>query len=119
MGETTITLLTRYAAGERSFRDTWIEHPDALALDGETLAGADFSAAFLLGSFRRADLRGARFRDANVKTCDFSGADLTDADFRGAALEATTFTGAILTGASFAGAGLWGRVMGAGELPDW
>lgn len=91
-------LLRRYADGERSFREMDVQHPDALALDNATLAEVDFSGSFLLGNFRRANLRGSSFRNANVKTCDFSDADLTGADFRGAALEATTFKGAIMTG---------------------
>lgn len=119
MSNATAELLARYASGERSFQETDVESPDVLELDDAVLADADFSRSFLLGSFRRANLRGASFRDANVKTCDFSYADLSGADFRGAALDATSFNGAILTGACFVGAHVHGSEMADGELPNW
>ena len=119
MTNKTADLLARYASGERSFQETDIEDPDVLALDDAVLEGADFSRSFLVASFQRANLRGAKFRDANVKTCDFSCADLTNADFRGAALDATIFEGATLVGARFAGAHVQGYEMADDELPVW
>ncbi|WP_160147353.1 pentapeptide repeat-containing protein [Methylopila sp. Yamaguchi] len=118
MSDTTAELLARYARGERSFQETDTEDPEVLGLDEAILAGADFSRSFLVGSFRRADLRGASFHKANVKTCDFSYADLSHADFRGAAIDATIFQGANLFGARFAGASSQGHEMADGEFPD-
>jgi uncharacterized protein YjbI with pentapeptide repeats len=115
----TTSLLARYAHGERLFRGLETDDLSVLILDGKSLRCADFSGAFIVGTFRGTDLSGTCFRDANVKTCDFSGADLTDADFRGAALDATTFAGAKLDGALFDGASLQGHCMVEGELPDW
>jgi uncharacterized protein YjbI with pentapeptide repeats len=119
MANATADVLIRYAGGDRSFQALDAEGPDALALDGAVLEGADFSRSFLIGSFRRANLRGASFRDANVKCSDFSGADLTNADFRGAALCSTTFKGAILNGALFAGAYFHSFEMADGDAPNW
>jgi len=105
-------LLTRYAAGERSFvgaeLDLDMVPGGSIDLSGEILDGADFSECWFTGSFRNASLRGATFRNANVKCCDFTGADLTNADFTDAAMEAATWRDAILNGTKFGDPSLYG-----------
>ena len=113
---TAVELLSRYAAGERSFVHAEIDTP-ALDLSDTDLEEVDFSHSFLVCTFRGANLRNSRFCNANVKTCDFSEADLTDADFTGAAIDAAEFKGATLKGARFAGASNQGHTMRDGELP--
>lgn len=81
-GEFELWLLSRYATGERDFRN--------LDLDERThdfsrscLAAADFSGSFVSADFREANLTGSRFNRCNVKTCDFRGANhMRPASFR-------------------------------------
>ena len=112
-------LLSRFATGERNFAGAELDEDDENDLEGVCLDGVDLSRSFIVASFRRASLRGAIFRDANVKTCDFSGADLTGSNFRGAALCETTFVGAILDGVKIGGARYHSRVFTDEDRPDW
>lgn len=111
-------LLDRYRRGERDFTEADLDTDRNSDLRDLCLDGADFSHAFIIADFRRASLRGARFFQANVKTCDFRGADLRDADFRGAALCAALFDSAIVDGADFTGAHIYGYSFRPGEKPD-
>lgn len=95
-------ILRRYESGEREFRGLEIESPRGSTgpdFRRAKLAGADFTESFIVADFSGADLQGARFAPANVKTCSFDGADLRNADFSGAAIDAATFDGADLAGA--------------------
>jgi uncharacterized protein YjbI with pentapeptide repeats len=75
-------------------------------------AGNDYSGKpLVLCNFNKADLRNAKFANANLTAVVFDGADLTGADFSGAtfadsgdAMLPTDFSFANLTGASFNGA---------------
>ena len=111
-------LLRRYQSGERCFAGAKL---DSITLDlrNSNLERADFSGSFIFADFAGANLRGAVFANANVKTCDFSNADLRDAVFTGAALCATTFIDAKLEGADFEGAYYHSRTLEAGEKPWW
>jgi hypothetical protein len=113
-------LLTRYAAGERSFVGSELDSiNEGIDLTGVILDGADFSDSWIVASFRDASLKGAIFRRANVKTCDFSGANLTDADFRDAPLEATKWSGAILSGCKFGVVTYYGATVCEAEFLDF
>jgi len=110
-------LLERYQRGERDFSNAELDTDPDSDLSGACLDNADFSHAFLVGNFRRASLRGARFFQANVKTCDFREADLRDADFRGAGLCSALFDGAKLEGSMFAGAYIHSHEFKEDETP--
>jgi uncharacterized protein YjbI with pentapeptide repeats len=110
-------LLRLYAEGERDFSESDLD-TETGNLDGVCLDGIDLSRSFVFATFRNAKLRGARFWQANVKTCDFSGADLQDADFRGAALCSTSFQRANTQGAKFEGAYRHSYEYKAGEAPE-
>ena len=110
------SILTRYKEGDRSF--VFLDLDDTNHdYSGATLAEADFTGCFITASFLGANLEGAIFKDANVKTCDFTGANLQGASFEGSAIDGAVFVGANLKGASFLGASEQGRVYQAGELP--
>ncbi|HEU4678407.1 MAG TPA: pentapeptide repeat-containing protein [Terrimicrobiaceae bacterium] len=109
-------LIARYAAGERSFADLELDD-QVYCFVGAQLAGADFSRSFLLGDFRGANLAGAKFENANVKTCDFRGANLKGASFAGAAIDEAEFSVDTLIGVSFAGATEQGHIHAENELP--
>jgi uncharacterized protein YjbI with pentapeptide repeats len=119
MGEqsTLSSILTRYAAGERSFVSLDLDDRP-YDFSGAALVGADFTGCFITANFRGADLQDAVFKEANVKTCDFTGANLRGASFVGAAIDGAVFIGANLTGTSFLGASEQGHVYGASELPS-
>ena len=71
-------VLRRYLAGERDFSGLEIEDAAKSApLRGAILDDADFSRAFIVADFSKASLRGARFVEANVKTCSFTDAKST------------------------------------------
>jgi uncharacterized protein YjbI with pentapeptide repeats len=110
-------LLDRYRRGDRDFSGADLECDHDSDLSGVCLDNADFSHAFLVANFRGASLRGARFVQANVKTCDFRDADLRGADFRGAGLCSALFNGAKLEGSNFAGAYVHSHEFKEGETP--
>lgn len=115
--ETEQSLIERYRRGERSF--TNLEMDDrTYDLSRANLAGADFSGSFIIANFNAANLAGARFTRANVKTCDFRGANLRGASFAEAAIDGAQFRGADLEGASFAGASEQGHIYSSNEQPD-
>lgn len=68
--------------------------------------------------FYGANLRRARFRDADLTDANFSGADLRGASFRGADLSGANFSGADLRGANFLGASLLGADLSGARLKD-
>lgn len=114
-------ILLRYESGERTFRDLQIEAIEPGTdpeFRGANLRGADFTGSFIIADFTGANLEGAVFAPANVKTCSFDNANLRNADFSGAAIDAATFEGANLTGAHFEGAGAFGYTYANGEYPD-
>ena len=108
----------RYESGERNFQGLEIEDAnDASSFRDAVLEGSDFSRAFVVADFRRANLRDCRFVGANVKTCIFDMADLRGCDFSNAAIDAATFRSALVDGANFAGASEQGHSMKPGEVP--
>ena len=109
-------VLRLYAEGERDFRELELDW-DGATFENKRLDGADFSSSFITTSFAGAGLRGARFMNANVKTCTFDRSDLSGATFEGAAVDAATFVRAELGGAIFAGATSHSHVFAPAELP--
>ncbi|WP_437545631.1 toll/interleukin-1 receptor domain-containing protein [Sorangium sp. So ce367] len=88
-------LLTRYAAGERAFREADLAGAD---LTSAELTDADLGGAVLIG----ADLRGA-----NLFRADLGGANLTGANLDGAKLSQADLYAANLSAANLARADLY------------
>ena len=112
-------LEARYAAGERSFSETELSGAD---LSRIVLDGADFGrhSWFVDANFSGASLRGASFRECNVKCANFSNADLTGATFELAAIESIKATGSRQEGVKVEGAMFYGCELREGdELPSW
>lgn len=80
----TSELLSRYAAGQRDFRD--------LNLIAAKLKNANLSYANLSG----ADLRGANLTRANLSGADLRGANLTETNLSDVNLSHTSLHGAIM-----------------------
>jgi uncharacterized protein YjbI with pentapeptide repeats len=110
-------LAARYQQGERDFAGSELDSDPDNDLSGLCLDGADLSKSSVVATFCGCSLRGAKFRQSNVKTCDFTQADLTDADFSGAALCGGIFTGARMENACFEGAYNHSYVFKPGETP--
>jgi len=109
----------RYQAGERDFRDLEIDQPEKEdSFRGATLAGVDFSGAYIVADFSEANLSYSRFVGTNVKTCIFDRANLEHSDFSDAAIDSATFGAARLSGATFANASMYGITLKRGEFPD-
>ncbi len=111
-------LLSRYAAGERDFREVYFGN---IELPGANLVGCDFTKADFGGALlNQADLsdcncteanfghavmmnclmkntilQGAHFNNAYLTESDLSGADLRDADFRSTSLYGANVTNTI------------------------
>jgi uncharacterized protein YjbI with pentapeptide repeats len=102
-------LLSRYAAGDRSFRFA--------GLHGEDLRKANLSKASLCeADFGEAELREADLHEANLNAASFFQADLTGADLRDAELCCVNFYDAYLTAANLAGADLEGADLSYASL---
>ena len=110
----------RYQHGERDFQGLDIsDSDDPASFRDAVLGGSDFSHAFVVADFSRANLRNCRFLGANVKTCAFDEADLRGCDFSNAAICSATFSSARFEGATFSGASVHGHSMKPGEVPTW
>lgn len=108
-------ILSRYAAGERTFR---LEREDGIYdFSHANLAQASFIGSSIFADFTNANLEDANFSDCNMKTCDFSGANLRSASFCNSAIDAAIFKAADLDGANFESAGAYGYDFRRGELP--
>jgi hypothetical protein len=96
------------------------KHLDTLPdLEGATLGGAYFHAAYFRGSILiNANLSGSILRLANFGNADLSGADIRGADLSGADLSGAILRGAILTGAILRGANLRAADIHAANLSD-
>jgi len=66
-------VIEQYKKGQRLF--VGLDMQDE-CFDDQNLEGTIFKNCFFYSSFRRANLRGAKFIDSNLKTCDFREADL-------------------------------------------
>ena len=75
--------------------------------DGEPLDYTDFSGSKLIGlHLPKLSLKGASFREADLRYANLAGSNLEEADFTGALLAGIKLTGAVLRGAIFDNASL-------------
>lgn len=92
------SILEAYKSGQRHFTKLDLNRENFDDLD---LSGIIFEKCFLYSSFRRTNLRGAKFINGNIKTCDFRDADLTNAHFEDVAIEGAQFAGSKTDGIFF------------------
>lgn len=74
-------VLEKYQQGQRYFQDLDMENE---SFEGQNLEDITFENCSLYISFRKANLRNAKFINGGIKTCDFREADLTNAWFENA-----------------------------------
>jgi hypothetical protein len=99
--ERALKFLAQYAAGERAF--------EGIDLSGENLWAADLRGArFAQANFRSAILNGARLSGSDLRDADFTGANLAWAELRNARLMRARLSGTDLRGANLTNAKLSG-----------
>ena len=110
MGKTNLAnlIVEEYRQGKRYFEDLDLNEE---SFDGQNLEGITFDRCFLYSSFRKANLRNAKFINGNIKTCDFREADLTNAHFENVAIEAAQFRDAKTDGIYFDNNWCYGQVV--------
>ena len=91
-------IVEQYNNGKRVFEDLDLDNEN---FDGENLEGVTFNRCFLYSSFKKTNLKNARFTNGNVKTCDFRGSDLTNAHFENVSVEGARFAGSKTEGIYF------------------
>lgn len=84
-------ILEKYQNGQRYFSDYDLDNEN---FDDQNLAGIVFENCFIASSFKRTNLKNAKFIHSNIKTSDFSYADLSHAHLEHLAVDSAIFTGA-------------------------
>jgi len=101
-------VLEEYNQGKRHFTNLDLDNE---SFDELHLEGIIFENCFIGSSFRKTNLRNARFISSNIKTCDFSNADLTNAHFENLSVEAAIFKGALIDGIVFNNNWCYGQLL--------
>lgn len=109
-------IIEAYKNGQRYFVDVEMENEN---FDGQNLEGIIFENCFLYSSFRKANLKNAKFINGNVKTCDFTGANLTNAHFENVSVEGVLFNGAKKDGVYFDNNWCYGNRVTQKHFEDW
>ena len=94
------SILEKYKNGQRYFFDLDLDS-EFESFDDQNLENIIFEECFLFSSFRRANLRNAKFINGNIKLCDFREADLTNAHFENLAVEGVLFARSKIDGIYF------------------
>ncbi len=111
-------ILIEYRNGKRYFADIDIDI-DSESFDDQNLQDIVFEKCFFYLSFRRANLKNAKFINCNIKTCDFREADLTNAHFENLSVEGTQFARAKVDGIFFDNNWAYGQKVTQAEFDDW
>jgi len=109
-------ILELYRNGQRYFADLDLENE---SFDDQDLQDAVFENCFLYSSFRRTNLRNAKFINGNIKTCDFREADLTNAHFENLAVESSQFARAKIDGIYFDNNWAYGQKVTKSDFDKW
>ena len=110
------SILEAYKNGKRYFTELDLMCEN---FDDQCLQDIVFEKCFLYSSFRRANLRNAKFINGNIKTCDFREADLTNAHFENVAIEGAQFARSITDGIYFDKNWAYGGEVTQADFEDW
>lgn len=110
------SILEQYRNGQRHFVNLDLENE---SFDDQNLQDAVFEHCLFYASFRRANLRNAKFINGNIKTCDFREADLTNAHFEDLAVESAQFAGAKIEGIFFDNNWAYGQKVTRADFDNW
>ena len=110
------SILAEYKNGKHYFFDLSLENEK---FDDQDLQDIVFENCFLYSSFRRSNLRNAKFINGNIKTCDFREADLTNAHFENLAVEGSQFALSKIEGIYFDNNWAYGQKVTRADFEEW
>ena len=109
-------VLEKYQQGQRYFQDLDMKNE---SFEGQNLEGITFEDCSLYVSFRRANLRNAKFINGGIKTCDFREADLTNAKFENLCVESSQFARAKTENTYFDNNSAFGQNVTQADFENW
>ncbi|WP_296149660.1 pentapeptide repeat-containing protein [uncultured Flavobacterium sp.] len=109
-------ILEQYRNGQRYFADLDLSNEN---FDDENLQNVVFENCNFYSSFRRANLRNAKFINSDIKTCDFREADLRNSHFENLAVESSQFARAKIDEIYFDNNWAYGQKVTKAHFVDW
>ena len=109
-------VLERYQQGQRYFQDLDMENE---SFEGQNLEDITFEYCSLYLSFRKANLRNAKFINGGIKTCDFREADLTNARFENVCIESAQFARSKTDNIYFDNNSSYGYLVTKADFDNW
>jgi len=109
-------ILEKYQQGQRYFDNLDMENE---SFEGQNLEDIIFEYCSLYISFRKANLRNAKFINGGIKTCDFREADLTNAMFENVCIESAQFAGSKTENIYFNNNSAYGQVVTKAHFDEW
>lgn len=109
-------VLELYSQGQRYFENLDMENE---SFEGQNLEDIVFEDCSLYISFRKANLKNAKFINGGIKTCDFRDADLTNARFENVCIESAQFARAKTDGIYFDNNSCYGQNVTQADFDDW
>jgi uncharacterized protein YjbI with pentapeptide repeats len=109
-------VLEQYRKGQRHFENLDMENE---SFEGQNLEDIVFEDCSLYISFRKANLKNAKFINGGIKTCDFREADLTNARFEYVCIESAKFARAKTIGIYFNNNSCYGQNVTQSDFDEW
>lgn len=109
-------VLEKYQQGQRYFDNLDMENE---SFEGQNLEDITFEDCSLYISFRKANLRNAKFINGGVKTCDFREADLTNARFENVCVESVQFARSKTENIYFDNNSCYGQLVTKADFDEW
>jgi uncharacterized protein YjbI with pentapeptide repeats len=111
-----VFVLEQYRQGQRYFENLDMMNE---SFEGQNLENIVFENCSLYISFRKANLKNAKFLNGGIKTCDFREADLTNARFENVCVESAQFARAKTDGIYFDNNSSYGQNVTRADFEDW
>lgn len=89
------------------------------SFDEQNLEDIVFENCSLYVSFRKANLRNAKFINGGIKTCDFREADLTNARFENVCIESAQFARSKTGNIYFDNNSCFGQLVTGAHFDEW
>jgi uncharacterized protein YjbI with pentapeptide repeats len=109
-------VLEKYQEGERYFDNLDMENE---SFEGQNLEDITFEDCSLYISFRKANLRNAKFINGGIKKCDFREADLTNARFENVCIESAQFARSKTDNIYFDNNSSYGQLVTKAHFDEW
>jgi uncharacterized protein YjbI with pentapeptide repeats len=109
-------VLEKYQQGQRYFDNLVMDNE---SFEGQNLEDIIFEDCSLYISFRKANLRNAKFINGGVKTCDFREADLTNARFENVCVESVQFSRSNTENIYFDNNSCYGQLVTKADFDEW